>query len=447
VRASCEAWWAGRWAQSAHRFCACERDNRLRRVLKATTLRVAFTLPLLGGLRLLGCRVSRAGQSALGRQQSPRSRSGRDRGACRDLNRCTIFKNPGRTELLQALLDQGELLRGFSGRFKVLVEFSTRSRREDVVRSGGKRREFVFFVKVEPVHLLRSWSVLLTRELGPESLEVPGMDLQLRVCRCGVGWSPHLFDLFSWSGSWTFLEVFLSEVCPGVGTIVIEISERRLTGCGLLCVECPSLAHVLRFCRGGVPCVWHWCGCDFRSGIVEELCSVKVVWCDLPLVVFSSSSGVHASCEACDGLEGRVHIAATRQSSSVWLPRVARGAVDLGKATVTKVATEGELLRGFSRRFEVLVEFSARSRREDLVLSGGKRREFVFFVKYPMSRPQLRGGASALVTLMERIAHEVGIFYVVNVLCTVCTVEVCVVFLDTLTPVFQLYVRLREKRQ
>ncbi|MQL71855.1 hypothetical protein Taro_004166 [Colocasia esculenta] len=28
-----------------------------------------------------------------------------------------------------------------------------------------------------------------------------------------------------------------------------------------------------------------------------------------------------------------------------------------------------------------------------------------------------------------------------------CTVEVCVVFLDTLTPEFELYVRLRERRQ
>ncbi|MQM09966.1 hypothetical protein Taro_042852 [Colocasia esculenta] len=45
------------------------------------------------------------------------------------------------------------------------------------------------------------------------------------------------------------------------------------------------------------------------------------------------------------------------------------------------------------------------------------------------------GGASALVMLMERIAHNYG------------TVEVCVVFLDTLTLVFELYVRLRERRQ
>ncbi|MQM10117.1 hypothetical protein Taro_043007, partial [Colocasia esculenta] len=43
-------------------FCACERDGGLGRVLNATTLRVAFTLPLLGSSRLHGYRVSRAGQ-------------------------------------------------------------------------------------------------------------------------------------------------------------------------------------------------------------------------------------------------------------------------------------------------------------------------------------------------------------------------------------------------
>ncbi|MQM11560.1 hypothetical protein Taro_044468 [Colocasia esculenta] len=35
------------------------------------------------------------------------------------------------------------------------------------------------------------WTVL-----RPETLEVPGMGLQLCVCRCGVGWSPQLFDFF-----------------------------------------------------------------------------------------------------------------------------------------------------------------------------------------------------------------------------------------------------------
>ncbi|MQM08047.1 hypothetical protein Taro_040896, partial [Colocasia esculenta] len=69
--------------------------------------------------------------------------------------------------------------------------------------------------------------------LRPETLEVPGMDLQLCVC---------------------------SEVCPGVGTIVIE---------------------------------WYL----VVAGVVEELCSVKVVRCDLPFVVFSSFS--EFACEAC----------------------------------------------------------------------------------------------------------------------------------------------------
>ncbi|MQL85515.1 hypothetical protein Taro_018035 [Colocasia esculenta] len=32
--------------------------------------------------------------------------------------------------------------------------------------------------------------------LRRETLEVPGMNLQLCVCRCGIGWSPQLFDFF-----------------------------------------------------------------------------------------------------------------------------------------------------------------------------------------------------------------------------------------------------------
>ncbi|MQM15338.1 hypothetical protein Taro_048283 [Colocasia esculenta] len=52
------------WAQSAHMSCICERDKGLRCVLNATALVVAFMLSLFGGLRLHGCRVSHAGQSA-----------------------------------------------------------------------------------------------------------------------------------------------------------------------------------------------------------------------------------------------------------------------------------------------------------------------------------------------------------------------------------------------
>ncbi|MQM17389.1 hypothetical protein Taro_050360 [Colocasia esculenta] len=64
ARVCCEAWWADSWVESAHRFFACERDRGLGRVLNTTALRVALTLPLFGGLRLHGCRVSRAVQSA-----------------------------------------------------------------------------------------------------------------------------------------------------------------------------------------------------------------------------------------------------------------------------------------------------------------------------------------------------------------------------------------------
>ncbi|MQM17115.1 hypothetical protein Taro_050083, partial [Colocasia esculenta] len=111
-------------------------------------------------------------------------------------------------------------------------------------------------------------------------------------------------------------------------------------------------------------------------------------------------------------------------------------------------ARPGEAAAQVSWRFEVLVEFSARSRREDVVWSGGNAEGsmvFAFFAKVggdPWSFSRIRvcayegdkvatgrpaaigfpiatGGASALVTLMEHVVHEVGMFYVVNVLCVV----------------------------
>ncbi|MQM17084.1 hypothetical protein Taro_050052 [Colocasia esculenta] len=93
--------------------------------------------------------------------------------------------------------------------------------------------------------------------------------------------------------------------------------------------------------------------------------------------------------------------------------------------------------------------FSPRGRH----VARGKRQEIFGF------HVLREGGASALVTLVEHIAHEVGMYYVVNVLFgyprffvsqarvlvvlgvgpgTVCIVEVCVVYLDTLTPLFEL---------
>ncbi|MQM04309.1 hypothetical protein Taro_037108 [Colocasia esculenta] len=52
------------------------------------------------------------------------------------------------------------------------------------------------------------------------------MNLQLCVCRCGVGWSPQLFDLFSWSGSWTF--PCYGVPCYDTGLLVVSV----LVPCG-----------------------------------------------------------------------------------------------------------------------------------------------------------------------------------------------------------------------
>ncbi|MQL99018.1 hypothetical protein Taro_031734, partial [Colocasia esculenta] len=85
-----------------------------------------------------------------------------------------------------------------------------------------------------------------------------------------------------------------------------------------------------------------------------------------------------------------------------------------GKAMASHVAFRGSSARPgkaaarVSWRFEVLVEFSAHSRREDVVRSGGNAEGSPVFAFFMM---------------------------------------VCVVFLDTLTPVFDLYVRLRERQQ
>ncbi|MQM22762.1 hypothetical protein Taro_055820, partial [Colocasia esculenta] len=72
------------------------------------------------------------------------------------------------------------------------------------------------------------------------------------------------------------------EVCPGVGTVVVVVSERRLTGCGLLREVFSLLAYVLRFCHGGVPCagtvVFVVSVVVPRGGVEVELCSVEVVF-------------------------------------------------------------------------------------------------------------------------------------------------------------------------
>ncbi|MQL74865.1 hypothetical protein Taro_007207, partial [Colocasia esculenta] len=102
------------WAQSAHRFSACERDKGMRRILNVTALVVAFMLPLFGSLRLHGCHVSCTGAVASSAQP-------------------------------------GELAAGSLGRFGLLGSCLAHSRRKDVTWSGGDAvpwMVFTFFAKV-----------------------------------------------------------------------------------------------------------------------------------------------------------------------------------------------------------------------------------------------------------------------------------------------------------
>ncbi|MQL89382.1 hypothetical protein Taro_021954 [Colocasia esculenta] len=97
--------------------------------------------------------------STVGRQRPPTSRSCRDSSMCRVLN-CEVFLvEVGRTELRKLCSAREAFLCRFSGRFEVLEVFLACSHREDVAQSGGN-----------------------TGELGPESLKVLGMGLQL----CGL---------------------------------------------------------------------------------------------------------------------------------------------------------------------------------------------------------------------------------------------------------------------
>ncbi|MQL88751.1 hypothetical protein Taro_021322, partial [Colocasia esculenta] len=85
--------------------------------------------------------------SGLGTRHPSRPRSGRDGKVRRDSNRCSVFKKVGRTKLSQVLLDQG---RSCCRRFDVPAWCSSRSRREDVARSGGNAApcmDCAFFVK------------------------------------------------------------------------------------------------------------------------------------------------------------------------------------------------------------------------------------------------------------------------------------------------------------
>ncbi|MQL78134.1 hypothetical protein Taro_010570 [Colocasia esculenta] len=123
------------WAQNACLFSVCEHDRGVRRILNATALVVAFTLPPLGGRRLHARRVSHAGR-LIG------VRSG---------------KATARTVAFKAFASfawPGEVLRVVLWRFGILAEFLACSRREDVTWSGGNVVWVSFFAEVGRFHLV-----------------------------------------------------------------------------------------------------------------------------------------------------------------------------------------------------------------------------------------------------------------------------------------------------
>ncbi|MQM21620.1 hypothetical protein Taro_054663, partial [Colocasia esculenta] len=240
----CDAKWVGSWAQSAHRSYACERNKGLRRVLNAIALVVAFRLPLFGGLRLHGSRVSCAGQSA-------------DVSLGKATTSYVVFSS-------RHLLGQEELLRSSLGRFGILEWVLARSHLEDVAWSGGDTvpcSVCTFFMKEWACRVcdLQVWcwlvSTVLCLVLVERQLEISSVTTRLRGSSCVVlsGLDAGVMNQ--------------SSVCPGVGTVVVVVCERRLIGCGLTHVVCPIVGIVVSwFYLWWSALWWHWFGCGIHGG-------------------------------------------------------------------------------------------------------------------------------------------------------------------------------------
>ncbi|MQL91280.1 hypothetical protein Taro_023896 [Colocasia esculenta] len=154
----------------------------------------------------------------------------------------------------EALLAQGELLWGFSKQFEVLEVRGACSHRKDVAWSGGNANGslvFAFFAKCGTVEVCvvfldtftpmfefyMYWApaspVLVPhfRELGPESLKVPGMGLQSVAGLRVRGYETE--RLFSCCVVRSRFDPF--EVCPGVGIVVTAV-----VACELVYLRFPS---------------------------------------------------------------------------------------------------------------------------------------------------------------------------------------------------------------
>ncbi|MQL88721.1 hypothetical protein Taro_021291 [Colocasia esculenta] len=183
--------------------------------MNVTSLVVAFLLPPLSLDVCMRPKCHALGgllTSGVGRRRPPTSRSCRDVGLRHVLKHYVVFKNPGRTELPQALLDQGGAAARFLGnsRFwmcvrRVLTARTSHGAGEmprDLRSSRSSRRHVcllclgfvpvqcvtvevyvVFLDTLTPVFELYVWLRERRQVLRPETQEVLGMGLQLCVCR------------------------------------------------------------------------------------------------------------------------------------------------------------------------------------------------------------------------------------------------------------------------
>ncbi|MQL97758.1 hypothetical protein Taro_030456, partial [Colocasia esculenta] len=141
------------WAQSAHRFSACEHDRGVCHVLNATALVVTFLLPLLSGQRLHARHVSCIGRPAdvrSGKATASHIVFRLQRRATSHSQLLCIFKEPQPNRAGEAQLGQGELLQGFSRRFEILEKRGACSHCENIVWNGGNAERtpvFAFFTK------------------------------------------------------------------------------------------------------------------------------------------------------------------------------------------------------------------------------------------------------------------------------------------------------------
>ncbi|MQL93192.1 hypothetical protein Taro_025835 [Colocasia esculenta] len=330
VCACCEAWWAGRSAQSAHRSCGCERDGGLHRVLNASVLGVAFLLPLFGGRRLHARQVL-----------------------------CTGW--PAEVGLGKATVTSVAIR--VSWRFEVLVEFSARSHREDVAWSGGNAEGtpvFAFFAKV----FACEGDSLGCRDLVATARSVALEFLLQRL-------SGSRFD--GVPGGASALVTFMKCVAHEMGMFYVVIMS-----CVCACCEAWWAGRWAQSAHRS-------CGCE-RDGGLRRVLNASVLGVAFLLPLFGERR-LHARQVLCAG----------------WPTEVG-----LGKVTVTSVAIRAEkalLGQGgscckVSWRFEVLVEFSARSHREDVAWSEGNAEGtpvFAFFVKISMAAFPFVCGAFPLI--------------------------------------------------